>query len=66
MAGYDGHRGWVNYLAVDPQLTPHTRTYPPRGIARFSQAVPQCGREVSAAADWLAERVEFELAVLLC
>ncbi len=20
MAGYDGHRGWVNYLAVDPQL----------------------------------------------
>ncbi len=20
MAGFDGHRGWVNYLAVDPQL----------------------------------------------
>ena len=20
MAGYDGHRGWVNYLAVDPTL----------------------------------------------
>lgn len=20
MAGYDGHRGWVNYLAVQPQL----------------------------------------------
>lgn len=20
MAGYDGHRGWVNYLAVDPQF----------------------------------------------
>ncbi len=20
MAGYDGHRGWVNYLAVDPDL----------------------------------------------
>ena len=20
MAGYDGHRGWVNYLAVDPEL----------------------------------------------
>ncbi|MBU2514311.1 GNAT family acetyltransferase [bacterium] len=20
MAGYDGHRGWVNYLAVDPKL----------------------------------------------
>ncbi len=19
MAGYEGHRGWVNYLAVDPQ-----------------------------------------------
>ena len=20
MAGYDGHRGWINYLAVDPQF----------------------------------------------
>lgn len=20
MAGYDGHRGWINYLAVDPEL----------------------------------------------
>lgn len=20
MAGYDGHRGWVNYLAVDPEV----------------------------------------------
>ncbi len=20
MAGYDGHRGWINYLAVDPDL----------------------------------------------
>ena len=20
MAGYDGHRGWVNYVAVDPQM----------------------------------------------
>ena len=27
MAGYDGHRGWINYLAVDPA---HRR----RGIAR--------------------------------
>ncbi|KPJ78562.1 MAG: acetyltransferase GCN5 [Deltaproteobacteria bacterium SG8_13] len=27
MAGYDGHRGWVNYLAVDPR---HRR----RGIGR--------------------------------
>ncbi|HUQ18458.1 MAG TPA: GNAT family acetyltransferase [Gemmatimonadaceae bacterium] len=27
MGGYDGHRGWVNYLAVDP---PHQR----RGLAR--------------------------------
>src|SRR4051812_1586277 len=26
MAGYDGHRGWINYLAVDPE---HRR----RGIA---------------------------------
>lgn len=23
MAGYDGHRGWVNYLAADPQLRHH-------------------------------------------
>jgi ribosomal protein S18 acetylase RimI-like enzyme len=27
MAGYDGHRGWVNYLAVSP-------THQRRGIAR--------------------------------
>lgn len=27
MAGYDGHRGWVNYLAVDP-------AYRKRGFAR--------------------------------
>ncbi len=20
MAGYDGHRGWINYLAVEPEL----------------------------------------------
>ncbi len=20
MAGYDGHRGWINYLAVDPDF----------------------------------------------
>ncbi len=23
MAGYDGHRGWVNYLAVDPDCRRH-------------------------------------------
>jgi ribosomal protein S18 acetylase RimI-like enzyme len=23
MAGFDGHRGWVNYLAVDPTLQRH-------------------------------------------
>ncbi|MCS5716811.1 GNAT family acetyltransferase [Herbiconiux sp. CPCC 205763] len=23
MAGYDGHRGWVNYLAVDPSARGH-------------------------------------------
>jgi ribosomal protein S18 acetylase RimI-like enzyme len=27
MAGYDGHRGWINYLAVDPR-------YRHRGIGR--------------------------------
>jgi hypothetical protein len=37
----------------------------PRGIAGSSQAVPLCVREVSATADEMAERVEFELAVLL-
>ena len=28
MAGYDGHRGWINYLAVDPsaQGVGHGRT----------------------------------------
>lgn len=28
MAGYDGHRGWINYLAVDPR-------YRGRGIGRM-------------------------------
>lgn len=23
MAGYDGHRGWINYLAVDPDYRRH-------------------------------------------
>src|SRR5271170_3786541 len=23
MAGYEGHRGWINYLAVDPGLQGH-------------------------------------------
>jgi ribosomal protein S18 acetylase RimI-like enzyme len=23
MAGYEGHRGWLNYLAVDPELQRH-------------------------------------------
>jgi ribosomal protein S18 acetylase RimI-like enzyme len=23
MAGYEGHRGWINYLAVDPDLQRH-------------------------------------------
>jgi len=27
MAGYDGHRGWLNYLAVDPE-------YQRQGLAR--------------------------------
>ena len=28
MAGYDGHRGWINYLAVNPR-------YRHRGIGRY-------------------------------
>jgi ribosomal protein S18 acetylase RimI-like enzyme len=31
MAGYDGHRGWVNYLAVDPESRRH-------GLARSMMA----------------------------
>ena len=31
MAGYDGHRGWINYLAVDPA---HQR----RGLGRAIMA----------------------------
>jgi len=31
MAGYDGHRGWINYLAVDPAVRR-------RGIARALMA----------------------------
>ncbi len=38
----------------------------PRGIAGMSRAVPGCGREVSATADWVAERVGVELSVLVC
>ena len=36
MAGYDGHRGWINYLAVTPQ-------YRRRGIAtRIMKAAERC------------------------
>jgi ribosomal protein S18 acetylase RimI-like enzyme len=31
MAGYEGHRGWINYLAVDPE---HRR----RGLGRTMMA----------------------------
>jgi hypothetical protein len=37
----------------------------PRGIAGFFEVGPEYGREVSAATDWVAERVEFELSVLV-
>jgi len=40
MAGYDGHRGWVNYIAVDP-------AYRLRGIGRIL---------MRAAEDWLIEQ----------
>ncbi len=40
-----------------------TRRPKPRGIAGISRAVPGCGRKVSATADWVAERMEFELPV---
>jgi len=36
MAGYDGHRGWVNYLAVDP-------TMQRRGIGRLLMAAAEEG-----------------------
>jgi len=34
MAGYDGHRGWINYLAVDPK---HRRS----GLGRHIMAVAE-------------------------
>jgi ribosomal protein S18 acetylase RimI-like enzyme len=36
MAGYDGHRGWLNYLAVDP-------THRRRGIGRALMAAAEAG-----------------------
>jgi ribosomal protein S18 acetylase RimI-like enzyme len=34
MAGYDGHRGWINYLAVDPR-------FQRRGLGRALMAEAQ-------------------------
>ncbi|MFQ5715008.1 MAG: GNAT family acetyltransferase [Candidatus Scalinduaceae bacterium] len=39
MGGYEGHRGWINYLAVDPK-------YQRRGYGRLMmEAVEQCIKE---------------------
>ena len=35
MAGYEGHRGWLNYLAVDPEYQRH-------GLARTIVAEAEC------------------------
>jgi ribosomal protein S18 acetylase RimI-like enzyme len=35
MAGYDGHRGWMNYLAVDPE---HRRTGVGRSLVEAAEA----------------------------
>ena len=34
MAGYEGHRGWINYLAVDPE---HQRTGVGRAIMLYAE-----------------------------
>lgn len=34
MAGYDGHRGWINYLAVDPE---HQREGHGRTIMQYAE-----------------------------
>jgi ribosomal protein S18 acetylase RimI-like enzyme len=35
MAGYDGHRGWVNYLAIDP-------AFQGRGLGREMVVAVEC------------------------
>jgi ribosomal protein S18 acetylase RimI-like enzyme len=35
MAGYEGHRGWVNYLAVEPELRRH-------GLGRAMMEEAEC------------------------
>ena len=35
MAGYEGHRGWINYLAVSPQL--QRKRFGRSGISRISR-----------------------------
>ncbi len=34
MAGYEGHRGWINYLAVDPDMQKH-------GLGRMMMATAE-------------------------
>ena len=34
MAGYEGHRGWINYLAVDPQVRESNK-----GVIAFYEAI---------------------------
>lgn len=57
MAGYDGHRGWINYLAVDPD---HQRQGHGR---RLMEAAEQCLRSLGCPKINLQVRVENEAAV---
>ena len=41
MGGYDGHRGWVNYLAVDPAH--RHRGYAARLMTRLETLLTDCG-----------------------
>ena len=57
MAGYDGHRGWINYLAVDPEVQRH-------GYGRqLMDAAEQCLRHAGCPKINLQVRVENEAAV---
>ena len=52
MAGYDGHRGWVNYLAVDPD-------HRGRGYGRLLMAEVE-GRLIAAGCPKLNLQVRFD------
>ena len=67
MAGYEGHRGWINYLAVDP-VVPAAEGSAPRVIAeaerllreaRLSQDQPSGARRQPRGASRFTQRIGF-------